>query len=160
GFIDNAGDLNFIGRTGSRIKLRGQAVDLAEVEAALHGCPGVAGAVVLPRIESGEEAQEILAYLTLAPGAAQDAGEIRKQLSETLPTYMLPSGYVLLDQFPYTATSKVDRQALAALDLGQVRFRPGYVPPENEIEEKVAAIFSEVLNVPAVGRLDDFFLLG
>jgi len=160
GFIDNAGDLNFIGRTGSRIKLRGQAVDLAEVEAALHGCPGVAGAAVLPRIESGEEAKEILAYLTLAPGAAQDAGEIRKQLSETLPTYMLPSGYVLLDQFPYTATSKVDRQALAALDLGQVRFRPGYVPPENEIEEKVAAIFSEVLNVPAVGRLDDFFLLG
>ena len=160
GFIDNAGDLNFIGRTGSRIKLRGQAVDLAEVEAALHGCPGVAGAVVLPRIESGEEAQEILAYLTLAPGAAQDAGEIRKQLSETLPTYMLPSGYVLLDQFPYTATSKVDRQALAALDLSEARFRPGYVPPENEIEEKVAAIFSEVLNVPAVGRLDDFFLLG
>ena len=160
GFIDNAGDLNFIGRTGSRIKLRGQAVDLAEVEAALHGCPGVAGAAVLPRIESGEEAKEILAYLKLAPGAAQDTGEIRKQLSETLPTYMLPSGYVLLDQFPYTATSKVDRQALAALDLGQVRFRPGYVPPENEIEEKVAAIFSEVLNVPAVGRLDDFFLLG
>lgn len=160
GFIDNAGDLNFIGRTGSRIKLRGQAVDLAEVEAALHGCPGVTGAVVLPRSESGEEACEILAYLTLAPGAAQDAGEIRKQLSETLPTYMLPSGYVLLDQFPHTATSKVDRQALAALDLDQVRFRPGYVPTENEIEEKVAAIFSDVLNVPAVGRLDDFFLLG
>ena len=160
GFIDEAGNLNFIGRTGSRIKLRGQAVDLAEVEAALLGCPGVTGAVVLPRAESGEEAQEILAYLTLAPGTAQDAGEIRKQLSQTLPAYMLPSGYVLLDQFPYTATSKVDRQALAALDLAEVRFRPGYVPPENETEEKVAAIFSEVLNIPAVGRLDDFFLLG
>ena len=160
GFIDEAGDLNFIGRSGSRIKLRGQAVDLAEVEAALYECPDVTGAVVLPRGEAGEEATEILAYLTLAPGSAQDAGEIRKQLSQMLPAYMLPSGYVLLEAFPYTATSKVDRKALGELDLGKVRFRPGYVPPENEIEEKVAAIFSELLNVPAVGRLDDFFLLG
>jgi amino acid adenylation domain-containing protein len=160
GFMDTAGDLNFIGRTGSRIKLRGQAVDLAEVEGALYECPGVTGAVVLPRSEEGEEASEILAYLTLGAGAAQDAGEIRRQLSQNLPAYMLPSGYVLLDNFPYTATSKVDRKALGELDLSQVRFRPGYVPPESEIEEKVAAIFSEVLNVPAVGRLDDFFLLG
>ena len=160
GFIDEAGNLHFIGRSGSRIKLRGQAVDLAEVEAALYECPGVTGAAVLPSGESGEEAREILAYLTLAPDAAQEAGEIRKQLSQMLPAYMLPSGYVFLDQFPCTATSKVDRQALAALDLDKVRFRPGYVPPENELEEKVAAIFSEVLNAPAVGRLDDFFLLG
>jgi len=80
GFIDEAGDLNFIGRTGSRIKLRGQAVDLAEVEAALYQCPRVTGAVVLPRSEAGEEAREILAYLTLAPDSPQDAGQIRKQL--------------------------------------------------------------------------------
>lgn len=160
GFIDEAGNLHFIGRSGSRIKLRGQAVDLAEVEAALYECPGVTGAAVLPSGESGEEAREILAYLTLAPDAAQEAGEIRKQLSQMLPAYMLPSGYVFLDQFPCTATSKVDRQALAALDLDKVRFRPGYVPPENELEEKVAAIFSEVLNAAAVGRLDEFFLLG
>jgi len=73
---------------------------------------------------------------------------------------MLPSGYILLDAFPYTATSKVDRKALSDLDLGQVRFRPGYVPPEDEIEEKVAAIFAEVLDIQGVGRLDDFFLSG
>ena len=160
GLIDNAGNLNFIGRSGSRIKLRGQAVDLAEVEAALYECPGVTGAVVLPRSESGEEAREILAYLTLAPGVAQEAGDIRKHLAQSLPAYMLPSGYVFLDKFPYTATSKVDRQALGGLDLAKVRFRPGYVAPENEVEEKLAAIFSELLNVPSVGRFDDFFLLG
>jgi amino acid adenylation domain-containing protein len=160
GFVDDAGDLNFIGRSGSRIKLRGQAIDLAEVEAALYDCPGVTGAVVLPRSEAGEEAHEILAYLTLAPGVAQEAAGIRKHLSQLLPTYMLPSGYVFLDQFPQTATSKVDRAALAELDLDQVRFRPGYVPPKDEVEERIAAIFSEVLNVASVGRLDDFFLLG
>jgi amino acid adenylation domain-containing protein len=160
GFIDDAGNLNFIGRSGSRIKLRGQAVDLAEVEAALYECPGVTGAAVLPRSGEGEEAREILAYLTLSPGTAREAGEIRKQLAEALPAYMLPSGFVFLDSFPYTATSKVDRQALAELDLDKVRFRPGYMPPENEVEAKLASIFSEVLNVPAVGRLDDFFLLG
>ena len=160
GFMDLDGNLNFIGRSGSRIKLRGQAVDLAEVEAALYECPGVTGAVVLPRAEAGEEAREILAYVTLAPGAPQEAGGIRKQLSQALPLHMLPSGYVFIDKFPYTATSKVDRQALAAVDLAEARFRPGYVPPEGEIEEKVAAVFGEVLNVAAVGRLDDFFLLG
>lgn len=160
GFIDQAGDLHFIGRSGSRIKLRGQAVDLAEVETALYDCPGVTGAVVLPRAEAVAEAREIIAYLTLADGAAREAGDIRKQLAQALPAYMLPSGYVFLDSFPSTATAKTDRGALAALDLGQVRFRPGYAPPEDETEERVAAIFSDVLDCPAVGRLDDFFLLG
>lgn len=160
GFIDRAGDLHFIGRSGSRIKLRGQAVDLAEVETALYDCPGVTGAVVLPRAEAGAEAREIIAYLTLAEGAAREAGDIRKQLAQALPAYMLPSGYVFLDSFPSTATAKTDRAALAALDLSQVRFRPGYVPPEDAIEERVAAIFAEVLGCPAVGRFDDFFLLG
>lgn len=160
GFLDQAGDLNFIGRSGSRIKLRGHAVDLAEVETALYECPGVTGAVVLPRGESGGEAREILAYLTLADEAGEDGGEIRKQLAQSVPPYMLPSGYVFLDKFPYTATSKVDRKALAALDLEGVRFRPGYEAPADEVEEKIAMIFSEVLNQPSVGRLDDFFLLG
>ena len=160
GFLDKEGDLHFIGRSGSRIKLRGQAVDLAEVEAALYQCPGVTGAVVLPRGEPGAEAREVLAYLTVADEAAQEPGEIRKQLAQALPAYMLPSGYVFLREFPHTATSKVDRNALAALDLDQVRFRPGYAPPEDEFEEKVAAIFSDVLGLRSVGRLDDFFLLG
>ena len=160
GFIDADGNLNFIGRSGSRIKLRGQAVDLAEVEAALHDCPAVTGAVVLPKIEAGEEAREILAFVTLAPGSAAEAGDIRKQLAEALPAYMLPSGYVILDKFPQTATSKVDRKALEAMDLGSARYRPGYSPPENETEDKVAAIFSEILGIQGVGRLDDFFLLG
>jgi thioesterase domain-containing protein len=160
GFIDADGNLNFIGRSGSRIKLRGQAIDLAEVEAALHDCPGVTGAVVLPKMEAGEEAREILAFVTLAPGVAAEAGDIRKQLAEALPPYMLPSGYVILDKFPQTATSKVDRRALEAMDLDAVRYRPGYAPPENETETKVAAIFGEILDAQGVGRLDDFFLLG
>jgi acyl-coenzyme A synthetase/AMP-(fatty) acid ligase/surfactin synthase thioesterase subunit len=160
GFIDRAGNLNFIGRSGSRIKLRGNAVDLAEVEAALYACPGVTGAVVLPRSEGGEEAREILAYLTLADGGALEAGTIRKHLAQSLPAYMLPSGYVFLDELPSTATSKVDRKALAELDLAKVRFRADYVPPADELEETVARIFSEVLGQSPVGRLDDFFLLG
>ncbi len=160
GFIDSDGNLHFIGRSGSRIKLRGQAVDLAEVEAALHDCPGVTGAVVLPRIDAGEEARELLAFVTLADGVTAEAGEIRKRLGDALPAYMLPSGYIFLDSFPKTATSKIDRKALEAMDLAQVRYRPGYAPPEGETEEKVAALFSEMLDVPAVGRDDDFFLLG
>jgi acyl-CoA synthetase (AMP-forming)/AMP-acid ligase II/thioesterase domain-containing protein len=160
GFIDESENLNFIGRSGSRIKLRGQAVDLAEVEAALYECAGVTGAVVIPRGDAGGEAQEILAYLTTNSDAANDGSDIRKQLATSLPAYMLPSGYVFLDAFPYTATSKVDRNALAALDLDEVRFRPGYVPPEDWLEERVTAIFSEVLDQASVGRLDDFFLLG
>ncbi|MEO7654661.1 MAG: AMP-binding protein, partial [Sphingomicrobium sp.] len=160
GFIDANGNLNFIGRSGSRIKLRGQAVDLAEVEAALHQCPGVTGAVVLPRIEGGEEARELLAFVTLAAGTPPEAGDIRKFLADALPAYMLPSGYVILDAFPRTATSKVDRKALEAIDLAKARYRPGFAPPEGEAEEKVAAIFSEILNVDGVGRHDDFFLLG
>lgn len=160
GFLDDEGNLNFIGRSGSRIKLRGQAVDLAEVEAALYACPGVTGAIVIADIGEGQEARAINAFLTLAPGEEKETAAIRKSLSEALPAYMLPSGYAFLDQFPMTATSKVDRKALAELDLGKVRFRPGYEPPEDEVEQRVTAIFEEVLNVRGVGRLDDFFALG
>ena len=160
GFLDADGNLNFIGRSGSRIKLRGQAVDLAEVEAALHDCPGVTGAVVLAKIEEGEEARELLAFVTLGEGVAAEAGDIRKQLASALPAYMLPSGYVILESFPRTATSKIDRKALEAIDLDQARYRPGYSPPVDEIEEKIAEIYSEILGIGGIGRDDDFFLLG
>lgn len=160
GRIDEAGDLHLLGRSGSRIKLRGQAVDLNEVEAAVFACPGVTGAAVIANGPPDGEPDELLAFVTLAPGIEAEAQAIRRQLAEHLPVAMLPSGFIFLDAFPETSTSKIDRKALAALDLATLRFRPGYVPPADEIEERVAAIFAEILETPSVGRLDDFFLLG
>jgi acyl-coenzyme A synthetase/AMP-(fatty) acid ligase/surfactin synthase thioesterase subunit/acyl carrier protein len=160
GLIDDGGNLNFIGRSGSRIKLHGQAVDLAEIEAALCNCPGVRGAIVLAEHGEGEEARAVNAFLTLADGVERETGPIRKALLERLPASMLPSGYIFLDQFPQTATSKVDRKALGVMDVSALRYRPGYQPPENQTEERVAAIYAQVLGIAGVGRFDDFFDLG
>lgn len=157
---DAAGNLHFIGRAGSRIKLRGMSVDLNEVEAALLGCSGVAAAAVLAPAESGKEAERLLACLVMAPGVPAEPLRLRRQLRARLPEYMLPGGYVFLDNLPATATGKVDRRALAAMDLEQRQYRPDYEAPADDAERAVAQIFSQVLDYAPVGRRDDFFLLG
>ena len=97
---------------GSSVAFTGNPVTIAAINAAINS-PNVQQQLVLPGL------------LPLEPAIRTDGS---RQLSQMLPAYMLPSGYVFLDQFPCTATSKVDRQALAALDLDKVRFPPRLCP--------------------------------
>ena len=159
GRIDDEGNLHFLGRKGSRVKIRGHSVDLTEVEAALCAYPGVTKAAVLAkRAAPYREADRLVAYLAAAEGTERDPIRIRRRIARRLPSYMLPTAFLFLDALPLTSSGKIDRKALSAIE-----------PPadarsveaaRDEIEQAVAAIFGELLRQAPIGRGDDFFMLG
>ncbi len=161
GRIDDNGDLCFLGRQGSRIKIRGFTVDLIEIERALAACPGVARCAVVPIVgDRAPEADRLVAYVTTAPATAPDPRRLRQRLACTLPGYMLPGAFVFRDALPLTSSGKVDRMALAALEPPSRESTHDFEAPRDDLERKVASLFGELLKHPRVGRDDDFFLLG
>ncbi len=168
------GELNFLGRTDFQVKVRGLRIELGEVEAALLALPSVAQAVVLVRDDHGTGPQ-LVAYLVPDPATAStgaaldgsvasgpartnllDADSLRTELSRTLPAYMIPSGFVVLDTLPVNASGKLDRKALPAPAVAPVEF----VAPTGPAETLVAEVFTALLGVQHVGAGDDFFGLG
>jgi len=157
--IDRDGNLHFLGRQGSRVKIRGQSIDLNEVEAALATCPGVSKSAVIASGESDSaEPTRLVACLVAATDAARDPLFVRRRLAERLPSYMLPGAFVFLDVMPLTATGKIDRAALAQMRPGQEART--FDPPRGVVERAVAAMFEQLLRESPIGRDDDFFLLG
>jgi acyl-coenzyme A synthetase/AMP-(fatty) acid ligase len=123
GYIDDAGLLHFLGREGTRVKIRGHTVDLAEIEAAMAATPGIVrSAAFAPAPGEGKEATRIVAFVTV--DAPVEAGELRRRLADRLPSYMLPSAFVFLDGFPTTSTGKVDRLALEQRIPAEAAGRP------------------------------------
>ena len=161
GNIDDAGDLHFLGRKGSRVKIRGHTVDLAEIEAALTTCPGVSKAAVLQLAEEGKEAADrLVAYLQVASDAKLDSLLVRRHLAARLPSYMLPRDFRFLHALPLTASGKIDRKTLASMDPPAPSNVHDAESPRDDLERAIAAIVQEMLKLERVGRQDDFFLLG
>ncbi|HZF09879.1 MAG TPA: non-ribosomal peptide synthase/polyketide synthase [Thermoanaerobaculia bacterium] len=157
------GPLDFLGRLDQQVKIRGFRIELGEVEAALVEAPGVsAAAVVVASREGGD--RRLAAYVVPAPGSAPSAGELRAHLRSRLPDYMVPSSFTALPVLPLSATGKVDRTALAAVEpvSGEAAdaAAAGEVAPRSAVEEILAAIWGELLGVTQVGPEDDFFALG
>ncbi|NOT13442.1 MAG: amino acid adenylation domain-containing protein, partial [Methylococcaceae bacterium] len=150
------GNIEFIGRTDHQVKIRGYRIELEEIEAKLVVCSGVRDAVVIVR-EDNEGDKRIVAYLI----AEHDLviNDLRNQLSNALPEYMLPSAFVILDAFPLTANGKLDRKTLPAPGLSDVAMQE-FLPPQGEAEIILAKIWQELLGVERVGRNDHFFELG
>jgi amino acid adenylation domain-containing protein len=154
------GRLEYLGRLDHQVKLRGHRIELAEVEAALAAHPAVAQAVAVVRpVGPGDE--RLTAYLVAAPGAP--AGDelvaaVRARAAQILPPIMVPSSFVVLERLPTTPNGKLDRKALpapAALHGG------GAAPsPRTALEETIAAVWRDVLQVERVGLEDSFFDLG
>ena len=160
GSLDTDGRLHFVGRVGSRVKIRGYSVDLAEVEAALATYPLVEKAAVAAIDEgSVEKPTRLVAYVVARSDAPRDAQNVRRHLALRLPLYMLPARIHYLDALPLTATGKVDRNALTTMVPLAVSARD-VEAPRDDIERQVADIFAELLALDAVGRDDDFFLQG
>ncbi|WP_405582823.1 amino acid adenylation domain-containing protein [Streptomyces sp. NBC_01190] len=159
---NNHGQLDYLGRADSQVKLRGFRIELGEIEAALAALPEVRGATVTVREDQPGD-QRLTAYLTAADGASPlDPARLREALRTTLPEYMLPAAYVELAALPLTANGKIDRRALPAPDpaahlaggAGAGRL------PRTPREEALAGIFADLLGVDRVGADDDFFQLG
>ncbi|AGC43389.1 non-ribosomal peptide synthetase [Myxococcus stipitatus DSM 14675] len=152
------GHLEYLGRIDFQVKLRGFRIELGEIEALLHLHPSVHQAVLLAR-EDVPGDKRLVAYLSARPGSSLDASVLRSFLKDSLPEYMVPSAFVLLPSLPLNPNGKIDRKALPPPDASSLSSL-GFVAPRNPTEATLAALFSELLRVPRVGALDDFFSLG
>ena len=153
------GNLEFIGRIDDQVKLRGFRIELGEIEAALNEHPSVAQGVVTLR-EDRPGDKRLVAYCVAASDSEPKFSELRSYLQQRLPDYMLPSAFVVLDSLPLTSSGKVNRRALPAPDDSRPELENGYVVPRNPLEEQLAAIWCEVLQLERVGVHDNFFALG
>jgi amino acid adenylation domain-containing protein len=151
------GQLEFVGRRDHQVKIRGYRIELAEIEAQLCLHERVKEAVVLARDHASGETR-LVAYLKHT-GAAPDIGTLREYLQSSLPEYMVPGAFVMLDELPLTPNGKLDRNALPAPEPFSLP-RRAYEAPRGEVEIVLAQLWSELLGVPRVGREDNFFDLG
>jgi acyl carrier protein len=150
------GNIEFLGRIDHQVKIRGFRVEPAEIEAALRKHPGVRQTVIVP-YDDGSGEKRLAAYVV--SGQALTPDELRRFLSEQLPEYMVPSAFVRIDEVPLTANGKVDLKALPSPDQ-PVSTEHESVAPRNSDEEKLVAIWKEVLKMDQVGVTDNFFELG
>ena len=149
------GQLEYLGRIDHQVKIRGFRIELGEVEAQLLSQTEVREAVVVAR--DGLGGARLVGYVSAHTGRTVGVAELRERLGQQLPDYMVPSAMVVLESLPLNANGKVDRKALPEVGVESVR---AYEAPQGEVEEALAAIWSEVLGVERVGRQDNFFELG
>ncbi|CAN5633061.1 mycobactin non-ribosomal peptide synthetase MbtE [soil metagenome] len=153
------GDIEFVGRADEQVKIRGFRIELGDVAAAISVDPSVGQAVVvvsdLPQL-----GRSLVGYLTPVGGqslGSVDVERIRARVAAALPEYMVPAGYVVLDEIPITAHGKIDRKALPEPEItAATEFRE----PDSETEQQLARLFSELLGRDRVGADDSFFDLG
>ena len=151
------GQLEYLGRRDSQVKVRGYRIELGEIEAAIGQYLDVHQVIVLVREEQPGD-KRLVAYIVTASGTNPDTDKLRGFLREKLPNYMIPSTLVQMDAFPLTYNGKVDRQALPSPDSGVGTDR--YLAPRNDTETRLALIWQEILGVTRVGVRDNFFELG
>ena len=176
-----SGDFEYLGRIDHQVKIRGFRIELGEVESKLLLHPGISDALVIDK-EDGTGSRHLCAYVVArtanSPDASAatnylaatdhlnasatdnlDASDLRRHLSAFLPGYMIPSFFMIMDQFPLTGNGKVDRKRLPLpedMDLSE----DGYEAPDSPTEKALAAIWLEILSISEIGRNDIFFDIG
>ncbi|WP_448649233.1 amino acid adenylation domain-containing protein [Pseudomonas corrugata] len=144
------GNIEYLGRLDHQVKLRGQRIELGEIDAELLAQSGVRDAATLLLD------QRLVSFWC---GDADEAA-IRSALSDSLPSHMLPSFFVQLDSLPLNSNGKLDRKALAATPLPEHHSDRPYTAPRTATQSALCELFSEVLDCASVGIEDHFFQLG
>ena len=153
------GCLVHLGRRDAQVKIRGYRVETAEVEVALLALAEVADAFVTAEREDGGEAS-LVAYVVPASHPAPTMSALRAALARTLPVYMRPRAFVLVDALPRTRNGKIDRPALPPPPRVRPAIEQPRVAPRNPTEAEIAQVWEEVLEIEGVGVEDDFVELG
>ncbi len=149
------GQVEYLGRLDHQIKIRGYRIELGEIEAQLLQQPAVREAVAA--IKEGPHGARLIAYAVLHEDRTEDSGTLRESLARVLPDYMLPSAIMILQTLPLNANGKVDRDRLPQPEFAHDK---EYAAPQAGIEAILADIWAQVLNLPRVGRHDNFFEIG
>jgi amino acid adenylation domain-containing protein len=169
------GEVEYVGRVDEQVKVRGQRVELGEVEAVLGSHGGVrAAAVVMREDEAGVGAdggvgvsrvgggggarKRMVGYVEVRDEVREE--ELRRYMRERVPEYMMPEVIVRVGAMPLTASGKIDRRALPAPELRQSRLAESFLPARTPVEEVLTNIWAEVLGLEQVGIADNFFELG
>jgi len=153
------GDIEFLGRIDTQVKMHGLRIELGEIESQLKEYPGVSKAVVLLRKDkTGNE--HLVGYIVTESKEKTSLTELSDFLKKRLPDYMVPRAYLFLDAIPITPTGKLDSKALLALNPDQLGSECEFVAPRTSVEEKIAAIWNEILGLEKIGVHDNFFNSG
>lgn len=151
------GAIVFLGRKDDQVKIHGYRIELSEIEIALRSHPDIDSSFVQARPGKDGE-KELIGYLVSRKTVSPE--DLRSFLANTLPAYMLPAHFVFLEQLPLTPNGKVDRKQLPDPGSADAHEKKGYVPPKNDMEQKLVGIWEDMLGREKIGIKDDFFTLG
>ena len=154
------GNIKFLGRIDNQVKIRGFRIEIGEIETTLSQHPIVKETVVLLR-EDQPGNKLLVAYIVPEAKGTQDVvPQLKQYLKEKLAEYMVPSAFIVLSKLPLTPSGKVNRRALPAPDISSFSQSDNFVAPRDRIEQQLAQIWSEILNINPVGVKSNFFDLG
>ncbi len=151
------GTLEYLGRTDFQVKIRGQRVELGEIEATLLSDPDVDSAVVVVRTESGGAL--LVAYAKSASDPTQVADRLLAHCRDVLPGHMVPAAVVVLPEFPINSSGKLDRAALPEPSI-TVAADVEYVEASSTVEKQLATVISDLLGADRISMRDNLFTLG
>ncbi|MCE3228486.1 MAG: amino acid adenylation domain protein, partial [Bacteroidetes bacterium] len=146
------GNIQYLGRKDHQVKIRGYRIELGEIESALKSIQEIQEAIVVAKVEPGNEKKLVAYYLS---ESEPDNDDIKRRLSELLPGFMLPSLFHRLQKFPLTLNGKIDRKALPEVHENVV-----HVDSANETELKLSEIWKKIFNLEKVSVTANFFELG
>ena len=153
------GSLLFLGRKDNQFNIKGYRIEAGEIECAMMSIPEVKQALV-QTWETKAGQKQLVGYIVLQAQQQLTASAIYQFLVNKLPTYMVPSRFILLDEMPLSENGKILRQALPAPDITRPNLNTLYSKPRNSSEKKLAAIMGEILGIDKIGIHDNFFELG
>lgn len=153
------GELEYLGRIDLQVKVRGYRIELEEIENILRANPLIQDSAVTVLKDQNNNPQ-IVAFLIAQSGKDIENNEIRTYLRKSLPEYMVPAKFIVMDKFPLTLNGKLDRAVLAKSDTGFVNNKIEYRAPESAVEKRLVEIWQRVLKVERIGVDDNFFELG
>ena len=146
------GNIEFLGRRDNQVKIRGFRIELEEIEKVITELEGIREAVV---VALKEEEKCLSAYIVAEDFI--DENFIRESLAKKIPYYMIPKYFIFLSTLPITKNGKVDKKKLPKPEISSCT---NYVAPRNAVEEKVAEIFRNILNLQRISVYDNFFKIG
>ncbi|SEH35328.1 amino acid adenylation domain-containing protein/thioester reductase domain-containing protein [Chryseobacterium culicis] len=153
------GEIEFLGRIDSQIKIRGFRVELSEIERTLIQQDNIREALVIGKETEGST-KYLIAFIVVKTGAEKDVSSIRNALKDELPGYMIPAQIIFIDKIPLTANGKTDIQALKDIADRETAEVISLEPPTNETERIIVDVWSSALERPVINRTDNFFDIG